>query len=107
MLAMPMRAVAGMVFHVRVEGDALAVVRPSGTPSFEVPFRNLDCFSAGRGHHVDMVPAILIAEEGNPFAVWGTAKAALLLRPSRECSRILFRLFHESLAWNPVAASTR
>src|ERR1700687_3225134 len=34
-----------------------------------MPFRDLDGVPPGRGDHGDMIPTILIAEEGNPFAV--------------------------------------
>src|SRR5689334_21864910 len=54
---------------IRVKGDALAVVRPRGPPDFKVAFGDLYRRAARRGHDVQMIPAVFIAEKGNPFAV--------------------------------------
>ncbi len=63
-------AVAGAIFEVGIESDAHAVVRPRWAPCFEFAFGNLHGVAARRGNDVEMVPAVLIAEEGDPFAVW-------------------------------------
>ena len=62
-------AIAGSILEIGVEGDARAVVRPRGTPGFEFAFGDLDSVSAGRGHDVEMVPAVFIAQEGDPLAI--------------------------------------
>ena len=62
-------AVAGMLFHVRVERDARAVVRPCRTPGFKLSFGDLHGVTAGRGYHIQMVPAVLIAQESDPLAI--------------------------------------
>src|SRR5437868_3204383 len=54
---------------IRVEGDARAVRRPRRTPRLELPFRDLHRVAAGRRHHVEMIPAVAVADDRKPLAI--------------------------------------
>ena len=77
----------GVGSFVGVEGDLLAVRRPCGSPCLIRSLRELNRVAAARAHHVQVVPAIAVAQERYPLAVGrglrsaaGTARHAPELR---------------------------
>src|SRR5690349_10826570 len=62
-------AVTGTIFEVGIERDARAVVRPGRTPGFKLALGDLYGIATGGGHHVKMIPTVLVAKKGNPLAV--------------------------------------
>src|SRR5579864_4824224 len=69
--------IAVMIRLVRVEDNSLAVRGPLRAPGFELPLCNLDRFAARRWHHVEMIPAVAIAQERDPFPVGRRLGAAV------------------------------
>src|SRR5215471_11087447 len=65
----PDAPVPGMLGFVRIEGDPLTVMRPCRPPGFEMSLCNLDSITALRGNYVEVIPAIKVSKECNPFPV--------------------------------------
>ncbi len=61
--------IAGVIRLIGVEGDFFAVVRPSRPPGFEAPAGELHRAAASGGNHIEMIPAVAIAQKRDPFAV--------------------------------------
>src|SRR5580692_12882589 len=86
-------AIAGTIFQIGVERDACAVVRPRGTPGFELAFGYLNGIASGCGHDVKMVPAVFIAQEGDPLAVWRRPRLRACFAPVGDAPEFFFMDF--------------
>ena len=80
--------IAVVIRLVRVERDARAVRRPLRRPDLEPPFGDLDRRAAGRGHHIQMIPAVAVAEKRDPLPV----RRRLRPRVSRDAPELVRQL---------------
>src|ERR1700704_6014086 len=96
--------VPGTVWLISVERNARAVVRPSRAPSLKVSLGDLDSVASCRGHDVQVIPSILIAQKCDPPPVRRRPRLRSRLAPVRNTPKFLFG-DGVDFAWLTVASA--